>query len=118
MGLSPSLPGPAANLSISASFCAGSVAALISVNAWSTSDPAWIGTYFPICCAGAERTPKKTSMPMSHIFRRIKNLQGEEIGCILVLRQAWRKQNPLGATGLRGEHHRTRVVLGKEWGST
>src|SRR5207302_6783275 len=32
------------------------------------------------------------------------NLQGEEIGCILVPRRAWRKQNSLEATGLWGEH--------------
>src|SRR5882762_4763316 len=66
----------AANLSISASFCAGSVAALISVNAWSASEFVGIGTNFPISCAQTESAAQaipatKRSAPTSTFSRRM-----------------------------------------------
>src|SRR6266446_1668608 len=70
MAMSPSAR-PEANLSISASFWAESAAALISVSALSTSDPAGIGTNLPICCPfeGVAAQNKRRKAPTSQVVR-------------------------------------------------
>src|SRR5579859_1892528 len=67
-------PRLAENLSMSANFCAGSAVPLISVSAWSASEPAGIGTYLPICCplAGRMKKTRKVRNPIARVIRIMK----------------------------------------------
>src|SRR5215470_5955772 len=79
----------AANLSMSASFCAGSVAALMSFKAWSASEPAGMGTNLPICwaqvCAPASTMARRRRNDPRSLARRIGTSEGVDLAGILVL---------------------------------